>query len=302
MNRLAVLALIALACTACGQGGATVVSSITPGSDPGTTEPAGSQPASSQPPGSDPSPPPSTATATVQTWYTRGETLWFAMTEVPKTPGIGAEAVKALIAGPSDALRSAGVGTTVPPGTQFLGLDIADGIATVDLSSEFAAGGGTLSERMRLAQLVYTLNQFETVRGVRLKLDGQLTTVFSGDGIVLRDPMRGVDFQDLLPVILVETPAIGQTVSGPLRVTGTANVFEANLQMELRSASGKLLAKTFTTATCGTGCRGAFDKTIEYTVDAPQQVTLIVHDDDAAGTGTPPHQVVIPLTLEPASD
>ena len=295
-----VIATIVLLAAGCGQGSAQVVSSVSPGGGPVSSGPPATQPPPDSGGGSSTPPPAPAETTTVQTWFIRGETLWYATTRVDRQPGIGSAAVRALLAGPSAELRAAGVGSVVPAGTQLLGLDIGDGIATVDLSSEYASGGGSLSEQMRLAQLVYTLTQFPTVKGVRLKLDGKDTTVFSGEGIVLPDPMRRSSFADLLPPILVESPGIGETVSGPLVVKGTANVFEANVGIEVRTESGKVLARTFTTATCGTGCRGRYQKTIDITVSRRTQVTLIVHDDDAAGTGTPPHQVVIPLTLMPA--
>src|SRR4029078_1487301 len=99
-------------------------------------------------------------------------------------------------------------------GTQLLGLDIGDGIATVDLSSEYASGGGSLSEQMRLPRLVYTLPQFPTVKGVRLKLDGKDTTVFSGEGIVLPDPMRRSSFADPLAAISVDSQDSRDTRDG----------------------------------------------------------------------------------------
>ena len=301
MKHLVALIVLLLACAGCGADTATVVSSVPAGSQGSSSPPSTSEPdpGTSQPaPGSTEQPPPANPVE-VQTWFTRGESLWFSKSLVEKRPGIGTEAVNALIAGPRQVLRAGGVSTTVPGGTRLLGLNIAGGIATVDMSSEFAAGGGVLSERMRLAQLVYTLTQFPSVKGVRLRLDGKDTTVFSGDGIVLPEPMRRSSFSDLLPAIVVETPGIGDLVAGPIVVKGTANVFEANVSVEIVSGNGKVLARTFTTATCGTGCRGRYQVTLDYTPKRLQDVTLLVHDDDAAGTGTPPHQVAIPIILKP---
>jgi germination protein M len=295
-----VIATIALLAAGCGQGSAQVVSSVSPGGGPVSSGPAATQPPPDSGGGSSTPPPAPAETTTVQTWFIRGETLWYATRQVERKPGIGAETVRALLAGPSSTMRAAGVGTVIPSATQLLGLDVSGGIATVDMSSEFASGGGSLSEQMRLAQLVYTLTQFPTVKGVRLKLDGQDTKVFSGEGIVLPDPMRRSSFADLLPPIVVESPGIADMVAGPFVVKGTANVFEANVSIEVRTASGKVLLRTFTTATCGTGCRGRYAKTITLMVTKRTPATLVVHDDDAAGMGTPPHQVVIPLLLVPA--
>jgi hypothetical protein len=38
---------------------------------------------------------------------------------------------------------------------------------------------------------------------------------------------------------------------------------------------------------------------VTYKVAQEQPGTIVVHDDDAAGTGTPPHSVRIPVTLSP---
>jgi hypothetical protein len=301
MKHLIVLVVILLAVAGCGADTATVVSSV-PAASQGTSAPpatSGPMSAPSGPAAGSAEQPPPADPVTVQTWFTRGDTLWYSTSLVEKRPGIGGEAVNALVAGPRQFLRAAGVSTALPGGTRLLGLDIADGVATVDLSSEFAAGGGALSERMRLAQLVYTLTKFPSVNGARLRLDGKETTVFSGDGIVLADPMRRSSFADLLPAIVVESPGIGDLVAGPIVVKGTANVFEANVSVEIVSGNGKVLARTFTTAACGTGCRGRYQATLQYTPRRLQDVTLLVHDDDAAGTGTPPHQVAIPLILKP---
>ena len=62
------------------------------------------------------------------------------------------------------------------------------------------------------------------------------------------------------------SPAIGETVPNPVTVTGSANVFEANVTVEILDASGKVVGNAFTTATCGTGCRGTFSVTVPYEV------------------------------------
>ena len=97
---------------------------------------------------------------------------------------------------------------------------------------------------------------------------------------------------------MVETPAADDFVSSPLTVSGTANVFEANVTLILLDENGEELTRTFTTATCGTGCRGTFSTTLTYDVDETQFGTLIAQDDDADGDGKPSYKVQIPLRLE----
>jgi len=231
---------------------------------------------------------------TLEVWYTKGESLYLSHVGVPSTQRVGVAAVEWLLRGPAEQ----GVETAIPAGTRLLGLNIEDGIATIDLTSEFEEGGGSLSMTMRLAQVVFTLTQFPTVDGVRFRLDGREIDVFSGEGIVLDHPVTRSDYEELVPVIVVEAPQPG-AVSSPVTVSGTANVFEANVTVVILDADGNELARTFTTATCGTGCRGDFSVDVEYEVDNPQRGTIVVQDDDAAGTGTPPHQVHIPVLLQP---
>jgi hypothetical protein len=101
------------------------------------------------------------------------------------------------------------------------------------------------------------------------------------------------------PAIVVESPAPNATVSSPVTVSGTADVFEATVTVVVEDADGNELARDFTTASCGTGCRGDFTIDVPFTVEEAEPGTIVVQDDDAAGTGTPPHVVRIPVTLEP---
>jgi germination protein M len=241
------------------------------------------------------------ATTTYQLWFAEGETLFVAYRSQERTPRIGTAAVEALLRGPDEFEQGYGLSSAIPEGTQLLGLRIEDGIAYVDLTSEFESGGGTFSMQMRLAQVVYTLAQFPSIEGVLFSLDGEQVDVIGGEGIVVDQPLRRRDFRDLLPAILVTSPALGQTVGNPVVIRGSANVFEANVSVEVLDASGRELASTFTTATCGSGCRGTFAVSLEYGVDEEQDGTLVVHDDDAAGTGTYPHEVRIPVRLTPGA-
>jgi germination protein M len=240
-------------------------------------------------------------TVTYQVWFAEGETLFVTYRSQERTPRVGSAALEALLRGPDEFEQGYGLSSAIPEGTQLLGLRIEDGIAYVDLTSEFESGGGTLSMQMRLAQVVYTLAQFPTVEGVLFSLDGEQVDVIGGEGIVVDQPLRRRDFRELLPAILVTSPALGQTVGNPVVFRGSANVFEANVSVEVLDASGQEIAGTFTTATCGTGCRGTFAVSLEYEVDEEQDGTLVVHDDDAAGTGTFPHEVRIPVRLTPGA-
>jgi hypothetical protein len=235
-------------------------------------------------------------TVTYQVWFAYGESLFVTQRTQPFTPRVGTAAVTALLAGPSAQERAAGVLTTVPEGSKLLGLSIDGGIATANLSADYASGGGSLSMSLRLAQLTYTLTQFPTVRGVNLELDGKPVTVFSGEGIVLDRPMTRRSYADLLPPILVVSPVIGEIVSGPITVAGTADVFEATVSITVVDADGHELVSTFAMATCGTGCRGAYARSVTYHVDEDQPGTVRVYEVSAKD-GRPINEIDIPVTL-----
>jgi hypothetical protein len=285
---LASLALIGgtLGFVAAGCGSEKAVSLGPAGGKTGTTavtEPTGSVPTS----------------VSLEVWFLKGEQLVRQTRSHESTPLVATAAMKALLAGPSPAEREAGLATSVPAGTKLLGIAIKKGVATVDLTSQYQSGGGSLSMKARLAQVVYTLTQFPTVRAVLFHLDGEPVNVFSGEGIVLDHPVGRADYDDLLPVISVDKPVAGARVSSPVDVSGSANVFEANVTVKVLDQNGKVVGRTFTTATCGTGCRGTYSVPVTFNVTGEQPGTIVVSDDDAAGTGTPPHQVRIKVVLVP---
>jgi germination protein M len=220
--------------------------------------------------------------------------------EVPKTQAVGAAAMQALLAGPNDAELGArpAMYTVVPEGTRFLGLRIEDRIATVNLSREFEAGGGSASVLGRLAQVVYTLTQFPTVDGVRFELDGQPVTVFSGEGVTLDAPVDRADYTDQLPAIFVDRPAWGGVIANPARIAGLANVFEASFRMRLLDGDGRTLADEVVMASCGTGCWGTFDATVPYDVAAAGWGTLRVYVLSAAD-GSEASRTEYPVWLTP---
>jgi hypothetical protein len=248
-----------------------------------TTEPTGTVPTS----------------VSLEVWFLQGEQLVRQTRSLESTPLVATAAMKALLAGPSPAELASGLATSVPAGTKLLGISIKKGVATVDLTSQYQSGGGSLSMKARLAQVVYTLTQFPTVRAVLFHLDGEPVNVFSGEGIVLDHPVGRKDYEDLLPVIAVDEPVAGARVSSPVDVSGSANVFEANVTVKVLDENGHVVGKTFTTATCGTGCRGTYSVPVTFQVAHEQPGTIVVSDDDAAGTGTPPHQVRIKVVLVP---
>lgn len=196
--------------------------------------------------------------------------------------------------GPDAQERAGGLATAIPAGTEVNGVWVANGVATVDLSRAFESGGGSASTTLRVAQVVHTLTQFPTVERVAFRLDGEPVDAIGGEGVVVSPPVDRGDFEDQAPAILVESVGPGDVVESPLRVTGTANTFEATLNLRLVTAAGAVLHDDFVTATAGTGTRGTFEKTIEF--DAAGDATLVAYERSAED-GSEINVVEIPIVL-----
>ena len=222
--------------------------------------------------------------------------------EIPATTGVAKAAMTALLAGPNgkEAAATPGISTTIPAGTQLLGLSINNSVATVDLSREFESGGGSASVLGRLGQVVYTLTQFPSVKSVLFEVEGREVHAFGGEGAVLDGPVGRSDYDDVLPNIFVDRPAWGAALGNPGRVSGNANVFEATFRITLLDGGGKQVVDQQAMATCGTGCRGTFDVTIRYDVPKAQWGTLRVWDGSAKD-GSPQDVREYPVWLTPAN-
>jgi immunoglobulin-like protein involved in spore germination/sporulation and spore germination protein len=231
-------------------------------------------------------PPPTTTQATTEStpqpvggtdlgvYFVREDKLGYAARTVGLTPKVATAALEELLAGPTEAEHDAGLATDIPPGTKLSSLAIANETATAELSNPL--------DELATAQVVQTLLQFETV--ARVELAGRR--------------YRPVDVEPSLPAILVESPVTGEKVSSPLRLTGTANTFEATFEVEVRPHVGKPLVADFVTATSGSGTRGTFDKTLDYTVDRERPGSVVVFENSAED-GSVINRVEIPVVLTP---
>jgi germination protein M len=179
-----------------------------------------------------------------------------------------ADAVEALAAGPTDEERAEGYTTELPA---TMPVELADGSATVD--AEVSPLGA--------AQLVNTLSQFPDV--ARIVIDGETVT--------------RKDVEEATPQIVIESPLDGDVVSSPIRLRGTANVFEATVSIEVKDATGTVVLEAFTTATSGSGTRGTFDT--ELVLPEASGTMTIVAFESSAKDGTPLHETDVQVTVEP---
>jgi hypothetical protein len=199
-----------------------------------------------------------------------------------------AEALEALIAN-DDARPSA-----IPPGTRLHEVVVADGAAVVDLSRQFARGGGSASMQARVAQVVYTLTQWPWITRVTLELDGDAVEAIGGEGIPARDLARD-DVANALPPIFIDPPLVSST--SPLTVAGSASVYEGTVSLRLE-AGGETLATGFATAAEGGPHRGDFETALAFDVEEPTDATLVAFEESAAD-GTETKVVRTPVRLCP---
>jgi hypothetical protein len=216
---------------------------------------------------------------------------------VPATTAVARAAMRALLAGPTETERDAGLVSAIPEGTSLRDIALADGVATVDLDGRFDEGGGSASMLGRVAQVVATLTRFSTVRRVRFRLDGDPVDAIGGEGVVVAPPVGRLEIEQQTPQILVESPLPGDRVTSPIAVRGTANVFEATVSFEVRDEHGKVVLRSFTTATSGTGTRGTFET--ELAVPNVVGPVTIVAFEASAEDGRPLHVSEVPVTVAP---
>lgn len=116
---------------------------------------------------------------------TAGLGVWFSVDGKPvKVTRGGAtieRAVRHLLAGPTAAERSQGIGTAIPTATPLLGVEVSRRIVTVDLGARFAAGRDQSSLEDRVGQLVRTVRSISGVKAVRVLVQGGIPVgIFPG--------------------------------------------------------------------------------------------------------------------------
>jgi hypothetical protein len=198
-------------------------------------------------------------TMPLTTYFYRGNALVPVVVRVARTKAVATAALRALLAGPPPgyrtALRSNGLRAVA----------IANGVAEATFSRIAAA------PRAAKAQIVYTLTQFPSVRGVVLS---------EKPGWKEYTLERRADYADLTPAALIflASPLRDSAVSSPVRVTGTAVAFEATLALEVWSGGRRLRTLTVT-ASAGAPERGTWSQTLSL---APGAYRLVAYEPSAA--------------------
>src|SRR5262249_25996734 len=163
--------------------------------------------------------------APLQVWSPQGEQM--APVDRPGSPA--ADAVTALLAGPTPAERKQGFRTYVPAGTKLNDVTVENGLARVDLSLKFALGDDAPSLSARLAQLVHTVTGVVGATRVQLLVNGG-TVYGMFPGIVTSRPLT-LDY--------LETPNV--PAAKPAPVTPAAPVAGLLAEQRKLAALGYLL-------------------------------------------------------------
>ena len=243
----------------------------------------------SDPTATDSSEPEASGTDVVQAWYVRsgGQGPYVEperRTLASPTVGVARAALTEVIEGTP---RDPALMTLAPEGTRVLGVSRKDAVIVVDVSDDVdRTGAGSAEEIAFSQQLAHTVTEFDGVRSVRLLVEGERITDLWGH-LDWSRPVRP-DESAISPVTIT-TPHHRQPVAaGTITARGTANVFEATVLLTLRDPDGKVAKRTFTTATCGTGCRGDWKRTFRN-VTKPGRWTLVAAASDPSdGEGPPP--------------
>ena len=189
--------------------------------------------------------------------------------------------VRALLSGPGAWLRPS-VATGFPPGTTLNAVTVSDGVVQVDLSSA-AGAADDLARQQMSAQLVWTLRQVPSMRGVTITVDGLPLTVpgaevvqprtswpqFDPDGLPAGSPwylIRGGQ------VLTMNTGTVAQQVPGAAG-SGDPAVRQPLVSLDASAIAatdetGRLLttgtaddAKWRRARTSGTSAGGSWDRT-----------------------------------------
>ena len=105
-------------------------------------------------------------------------------------------AFKTLLAGPTQGTDS----TTIPQGTQLLGLKAENNDVHVNLSENFTTGGGSTSMIGRIGQVVYTATSLNPQAKVYIEVNGKPLEVLGGEGVELEQPLTRESFQKNYPL------------------------------------------------------------------------------------------------------
>lgn len=185
-----------------------------------------------------------------------------------------------------------GFATSIPDAVEVVSITRSDQIVTADMNEAFVDGaGGLLADMTMLNQLIFTAGDGVEISEVLFTVEGQPITAFGSEGLDLSQPVGRDAFLDQLNPVNLDS-ALSGSGDSPLAVTGFANVFEATVSLEVVDGDGAVVHEDFTTATCGTGCWGAYGFNVDYPFLGGETIRVFWH---SAEDGAPTDVVSVPV-------
>jgi spore germination protein GerM len=211
------------------------------------------------------------------------------------------DAVRAAInaLGDADLALPAGFMNSVPAGVEALVVRRADGTDNaliIEMNEAFLDGaGGLLADFTMLNQMIYTATTLEGIEEVHFIVNNEPIVAFGSDGLGLESSVNRETFQENLALIYLTQPIVADG-DGTMQVVGISNTFEAAMTLRVLDADGEIVHEESTTATCGSGCWGEFEFTIdESLVDADSVIQILEY---SAEDGDPQNIVTVPVVVE----
>lgn len=243
----------------------------------------------------------------------------------PDDRRVAAAALTALLDRLMDEDGREGVVTAIPAGVDLVSAELLDdGVVRVELSEAFpdipgddgdgdddlsdrlatpAAGqAGSTAERalrLRQAQVVFTLTRFPTIDAVELIVAGEPVAVTDPLGNPVEGPVGRDAFEDVTPLILIESPLPGATIGPTFDVAGSSDTFEAALALRLSTADGDVLLDAPLTATSGNGVRGTFATTLTVPDGVPAGTLILRGYESSARDGSEVNVYEVEIAFDP---
>jgi len=94
-----------------------------------------------------------------------------------------------LLKGPSDIEKEIGLFTEIPEKTKLIGIKESPDKVEINLSGDFASGGGSESMKLRLKQVSYTAIDAANGKPVYLDLNSKRAELIGGEGLEIPQPL-----------------------------------------------------------------------------------------------------------------
>lgn len=223
-----------------------------------------------------------------------GEKSYYLVREthtIPKTKAVAKAVLEELLK--NDA-KTEGAFVSFREDQKILGVDIENGVATVNLSPEYLLQDQSgNAETYSILAMVNTLTEFPSIEEVKFLVNGEKSQVGGLSGIKVPEKLVRDLSLVLEPEIWINTPEDGAVLSGnKVRIESSAMVFEKTLHYKLEDKDGNVLVEDFLTMSEKLSVRDVFDFEIEIPETTAKEFKLSLYGlsgKDGSPTGLVTH-------------